>query len=410
MLAQELEFPRTAFDSYVKKCTFILSFLLSMPTPESSIAESVITVFGGGNGWGKKIASLAQDVAKFVRVIEKEASEGQQQEAVRSSDIIFLAAPDPEINAILHRIREHIGDASLLDCATNKSGFAATLQEIARGVSVCSTHPMVRSATHSRGQNVLLMPVGDRAEKAMVCARELYERLGMDIHLFEFEKHGELMVLLQAIPHLIQRVLLEVLGTGLDIRGMHLGDLTRFAPANFMMTELAMGRVATQRSDVSAGILCEALQTSFGKQIFQRMKDVMQDIEQASDKVQLENLFDRTIQSLDPDGNWRTVMQEKTDVILERTGNLKRRSCQVYAPNRPGILAQISNVLHLLFNIDMNALDSNIHLSEETGKEEVRFDIGLADKSCMDEQRLSAALNALGARITVIHDPRENDA
>lgn len=380
-----------------------------MKAPDTTLENSVISVFGGGAGWGKKIASSVEGVAKDVIIIEQENGVDEQQLSARSADIVFLATPDSEIDQILHTIRDDIGSAVLLDCATNKGDFADTLKEIAQHASVCSTHPMVRSETPSRGHNVILMPIGDHSGKAVAAASALYERLGMDIHMFDFENHKDLMVLLQTIPHLTQRVLIQSLAEGLEEKGMSLKDITRFAPANYMMTELGMGRVATQKPDVSAGIIAEGLKTSFGKSIFQRMKTALDDIQGADgDRSVLVGMFNSSVQKLDPEQNWRDEMLEKTDVILERTGNLKRRSCQIYAPNRPGVLAQITNILHLLFNIDMNALDSNIRVSA-SGDEEVRFDIGLADQSSMNEEGLRKALEAVGARITVIHEPESTD-
>ncbi|HWR95889.1 MAG TPA: prephenate dehydrogenase/arogenate dehydrogenase family protein, partial [Arenimonas sp.] len=172
-------------------------------------------VFGGGNGWGRRIAEALEGLSVKTRIIEKDASHVQIVQAIRQSTLVFIAIPDSAINPLLLEYGAMLDGKILIDCATNKAGFAETLQQLAgKGVSVCSTHPMAASTGALRGQNTLIMPVGAAAERAERAARAIYRKLGMHCEPFTFDRHTEAMVILQMLPHLVQRLFIETLGYG----------------------------------------------------------------------------------------------------------------------------------------------------------------------------------------------------
>jgi prephenate dehydrogenase len=332
-------------------------------------------------------------------VIEKDATPAQIHDAVAASTLVFLAAPDNLIDGILQALRPQLAGRSVIDCASNKSGFAATLEAIAAaGVSVCSTHPMVVSTTSPRGHNVLIMPVGAHAAPAVTAAEAIYAALGMTLERFEFERHGAAMVIVQMVPHLVQRILIQALGHGLSQAAMTIEDISRIAPANYLLAELGLGRVASQRPDVSAGVIAAALQEPFGRQIVADIRAMLTKILDAgARRDELTALFADSIATLDPDSAWREEMKLRTEAALIRLGNLRSRHFVVEAPNRRGVLRDILSILIDAHNIDMTALDSQVVL-DDAGVALARFEIGITDEH-VDFQRLASDLAAIGVRL-----------
>lgn len=365
-----------------------------------------VAVFGGGGLWGGLITEACSKQAKNVQVIEREATPEDAILAAQQNDVIFLAVPDIEINGILIEIRSFLGKSKvLLDCATNKSGFGDTLEQIAyEGTSICSTHPMVMpKKTATRGQTVIVMPLGENAQRATQIAKEVFGMMGMHPEQLDFHLHAETMVILQMVPHLVQRILIDAMGQGLSEKAMTIEDVSRLAPANYLLAELGVGRVGMQKPEVSAGIVATALQTRFGKKILGGMQRMLgQIIAAGEDREELANLFAEGVKLLDPNAKWRGQMTERTEAALIRLGNLRSCSCQIDAPNKQGVLRDILNIF-VRHEIDMTALDSQV-IYKDDGSSTARFDIGIADGTiCLDG--LIANLQKIGVELKLSHNP-----
>lgn len=365
-----------------------------------------VVVFGGGRGWGERIVGAFLQIIPKVQIIEKDATPDEVKRAVETNDVIFLAVPDPEINGILIETRNLlVKDKVILDCATNKNGFAYTLKDIANsGASVCSTHPMVMPEIPPRGQNVIFMPLGNKSQFATQVAEMVFsEMMGMNPAQLDFDQHTDVMVIMQMIPHLIHRILIDAMGHGIDDKGMTINDISRFAPANYMLAELGVGRVGIQKPSVSAGIIAPALQTKFGKKIFGAIQSNLgQIIAAGEDREELTDLFTEGVNRIDPDGTWRRQMKDRTEVALTRLGNLRSRSCQIEAPNKPGILRNVLNILHDKYSIDMTALDSQV-IPQINNSCIARFDIGINDCR-IDFEKLAADLKEIDCFLIVSDD------
>ena len=100
-------------------------------------------LFGGGNGWGKRIAETFVSLNCKTCIIEKDTTHDEIISAIQSSEIVFIAIPDSDIQSLLENYGDKFHDKIVLDCATNKSDFSDALIKLANtGVSVCSTHPI----------------------------------------------------------------------------------------------------------------------------------------------------------------------------------------------------------------------------------------------------------------------------
>jgi prephenate dehydrogenase len=367
---------------------------------DSTLQHASAVVFGGGAGWGRRVHEVLAQRARDVRIVEKDDAPASVAAAVAASTLVFFAIPDDEIDAALRAARAAMrAGTAVIDCASNKSGFKATLEQFAAmGMSVCSTHPMVVSTTPPRGHNVLIMPVGAAAQAATAAAREIYAALGMTLEPFAFDRHTDAMAIVQMVPHLVQRILIQALGHGLGEASMTVADISRIAPANYLLAELGLGRVAAQRPDVSAGIIATALQTDFGRQILLDIQAMLAAVASAGmQRDTLAQLFAYSVALLDPDGEWRREMRTRTEAALVRLGNLRSRRFVVEAPNRRGLLRDILALLIDAHDIDMTALDSQVVL-DDAGTVLARFEIGIGDEH-VDFARLAADLAGIGARL-----------
>lgn len=365
------------------------------------LQDSSVVVFGGGGGWGKRIVDAFEKLNYAVKIIETDNTPEEAKKAVENNNIIFLAVPDPQINGILIKTKSFlVKDKVILDCATNKIGFANTLSEIANsGASVCSTHPMIMPEISPRGHNVIFMPLGNKSEFATNVAKMVFsENMGMNSQQFDFDQHADLMVILQMVPHLIQRILIDAIGHGINDKDMTINDLAPLAPANYLLAELGIGRVAVQEPYNSAGIIESALQTKFGKKIFGGIQSNLDQINEAEDREELSNLLTQGVNRLDPDRMWRKQMTDRTEVALTRLGNLRGLSCKIEATNKPGILRDILNILHDKYSIDMTALDSQV-IHQDDGSSKVCFDIGI--NSRIDFKKLATHLNEIDCYLKV---------
>lgn len=346
----------------------------------ADVSTKTVSVIGGGNGWGKCIAETFASLQAKTIIIEIDATPQEIISSIQASDIIFIAIPDSDINLLIENYGDQFRGKILLDCATNKSGFSEALNKLTeKDVSVCSTHPMAASNGALRGQNVLIMPIGSNVELAENIARQIYHQLGMHCELFDFSQHTELMVIVQMLPHVMQRLTIDVLAQGLLQQDISIESLSYLTSANYLLSELGIGRVAVQRADVSAGIIATALQEPFGQQCLERLQSNIQQIKRCNgSRDALTIQFNQSVQQLDPSGQWRLQMAEKTEAALIRLGNLRSRFLTIQAPNRIGMLRDILSVL-ANHQIDMTALDSQL-LNHADGNEYVNFDIAISNE------------------------------
>src|SRR4249919_530375 len=108
---------------------------------DTSLTNASAVVFGGGAGWGRRVHDALVHLVRDVCVIEKESTPAEIDQAVRASQLIFFAVPDNLVNGILGALSDRLSGKIVIDCASNKSGFARTLKQVAlSGASVCSTH------------------------------------------------------------------------------------------------------------------------------------------------------------------------------------------------------------------------------------------------------------------------------
>lgn len=367
-----------------------------------------VLVIGGGNGWGEKIAKAFEKDNHNVQILEIEDSKSKDyplnyQKAIDDNDIIFIAVQDNIIDNILKDTRDFLTkDKILLDCASNKLHFKKSLIDIAfSGASVCSTHPMVKPEISSRGHNVIFMPLGgDNSKKAEEVAERVYVKmLGMNSEFLNIELHADYMIIVQMVPHLIQRILIDALGRSLKDKKLKVDKTSRIASANYMLSELGFGRVGSQETKSSAGIIETALKTPFGMKVVGGIiSNLGQIISDGDERLKLETLFDEGMTLLDPDEIWRSEMEVSTNTMLTRIGNLRRLSCKIKANDEPQILLKILTIVSIDFKINMTALDSDIDNDDKAAIFEIGIDDSI-DGSNINYKELANSLRSINCSL-----------
>jgi prephenate dehydrogenase len=363
--------------------------------------EKSIVVLGAGNGWGQRIFAEQGKFTNNIQMIEIDTPAKEAEALIRNSQIIFLAIPDDLISDKIDELMKiGLHGKILLDCATNKHGFSGKLKELDKlGISVCSTHPMIGSKSPLRGQNVLIMPIGDNSIDAKNIAIEIFSAMEMKIKEFQFDNHSNAMVILQMVPHLTQRILIDALGEALlSQESMNVATLSEIGTGNYFLTELGIGRVAIQDPKVSAGIIETALKQEFGISVIGRMLSMLSEIliagtSQEKSRKELKDIFQKSVDTLDPTNEWREKMAADTKATLIRLVNRKNHGFVLESPNKQGILAHILKVVALDHQIDMTAIDSEVLPNHKAS-----FTIGTDGKyETLDE--LASDLSKLGVDI-----------
>jgi prephenate dehydrogenase/acetolactate synthase regulatory subunit len=310
------------------------------------------------------------------------------------AEILILATPIDQIAATIEQIRNHLdGTKILVDVASLKRDFRLMLDDVAHetDVSAASTHPMTKPDLPSlRGQNALIMPVGDGAEGATQFATDLFSHLEMRIHNIALDVHDTLMLILQSVPHLVGQMLCHIFADFCHAHGISMRELHELGSPHSHLMELAFGRTMTVDANLSAGLI---MQGEGGESPAFRMVQSALDAMRAAAKG---NTLPATIaehrQHLDPDKSWLQRMRRTTDTILVRLGNLRMCSLRIEADHdRPGLLGDILNVFRH-HGFDLNAIDSLPSTRHALG---VHFEIGVKSQP-IDWELLQSDLSSLG--------------
>jgi prephenate dehydrogenase len=322
------------------------------------------------------------------------------KKAIRESDsILFAVTPDEQINAIA---AEHAGEFHkgqvCLECSTTKLQIARTLLDFdGRGLSVCSIHPGARADLPARGQNMLIMPVGQHGAAAEQQARELAALLEMiPIDFVRFEQHAKAMAIIQAMDHALQRAKIETLRKLLPLFGFTLEEVMQMAFANTRINMLGTGRVGIQQG-VSAKIIREAQALPETRKVLETLISSLHGMQDA-DATVLTAAFQADMEAIDPAGLWRRQMLSRTSSVLEQMANLDIKGITIYSPrNEPGVLEEITHVLRVN-GINITAITSH-NLEPEEGRPGVIFHMGIDEKCVFDMQKLTADLAAINVAI-----------
>lgn len=328
-----------------------------------------VAVFGGAGNMGGLTVELFRDLGHPTVVVDpKDSNPPTPAEAIESSRIIFFSVlPIERIGKIILDNEDLFDERHIvLDNATIKRPLRDAYQRLlARGVSICSTHPLCKHDQPLYGQKALKMPVGEKAAEATMIGDSLYRNAGMKVIDFDFDKHDTSMLAVQ-IPHIVQRVM----GRTFEKMGVDVKFLQKIATANFQLYELSVWRTLIQDPYISALIVANFHESPEGLEIIDKMRTSFEEIIGETDRDKLAASFQSTYDNLGG-AEIGPVMNERTITVLERLANLARRSFTfAITDDKAGSL--VRRLIPIARRrVSITAVDSH------RSKEQTRFDIGI---------------------------------
>lgn len=352
--------------------------------------DKTAAIFGGEGNMGKITVEMFQQLGfETISVDPTNPESLTPAEAIERSKVVFFSVlPIEVINEIVTQNSGLFDNHMVLDNASVKEPFADAFKELdARGISVCSTHPMTKHDQPLHGQKVLILEVGNNAARARELAEALYKNAGMVTIPLSFESHDASMAVVQLVPHLVMRAV----GRVFEKKGVDIQSILKFAPANFQLFNLSMWRTLVQDPEISSTVIASLQKQPTGSNLGRDIQEAIEEIVEQEDQVSLTRLFEGTAATLGKN-NLGEKMNETTITVIERLANIDAKSVIVEVKkDKPGLLRTLLFPFEEL-GINLTAIDSH---KSNAG---VRFDIGIDESTCTPDvlAKLSIALGVMG--------------
>lgn len=356
-----------------------------------------VAVIGGEGNMGKVTVELFQSLGyQAISSDTKNPESPSIPDAISGSKIVFFSVlPVEEIERIVAEAEdvftpEHI----VMDNASVKKPLVDAFRKLeAKGVSICSTHPLCKHDQPLHGQKALILDVGSNSQQAVEIAERLYRNAGMVTIPLSFEDHDRTMTVVQLVPHLVMRSI----GTALEKSGVDMQKLREIAPANFQLFNLSLWRTLVQDPRISATIVSNLARSEEGQLLAERIELAIAETLATKGQDELASIFEQAYSGLNQGGIGQT-MNEATTTVLERLANLEVKSMIVEAKgDRAGLLRDIL----LPFEeqgISLTAIDSH------KLKDGIKFELGIDETTSTPESIMAtvAALQKTGCSVTHI--------
>lgn len=321
--------------------------------------------------------------------------------------IIFIAADLPEIRGILLHIRARLRERQIIiDTGSSKRDYVDILHSIdaSGSAQAGSIHAMAKPPPEIpswRGQNGIVCTISERSRDAEDLGVALFTQEQMFIHKMRLEEHDRMMHQIQGKPHFLQTGACAAMGEGLPETGT-VESLENIGSPNFELFMLSVGRGATLSAALQADLITSMASSPEGlgdlRRTIAQLQHILDlathDVHRPATERQLPAFIEAARAKLDPTRQWRKRMEVKTNTIVVRLANIRKRSLRLTAMHdRKGLLKEICSIL-VSHGIDMNAIDSLPGKLPET----VDFEIGRRDAIEVNMERLQGDL----ARIEVL--------
>ena len=361
------------------------------------LQENQVVVIGGEGNMGKVTVELFQSLGyQAIASDTKNPDSPSATDVIGNSKIVFFSVlPVEEISRIVAEAEdiftpEHI----VMDNASVKKPLIDAYKRLeAKGVSICSTHPLCKHDQPFHGQKALILDVGSNSQQAAEIAERLYRNAGMVTIPLSFEDHDRTMTVVQLVPHLVMRSI----GSALEKSGVDMQKLREIAPANFQLFNLSMWRTLVQDPRISATLISNLVRSEEGQFLAERIESAIAETLSTKEQDELAGIFGQTYSSLNQDGIGKT-MNEDTTIVLERLANLDVKSMTVEVKgDRSGLLREVL----LPFEeqgISLTAIDSH------RSREGIRFELGVDETTSSPESILAtvSALQKMGCSVVEI--------
>jgi prephenate dehydrogenase len=361
--------------------------------------ENTVAIFGGSGNMGQLAAGFFQKSGYKIIISDPKAKNSiSPEDTITQADILYFSIyPTSTTITILESLKNKLQpNHCILDNASVKQGLEGIYTQLDnKGVSVCSTHPLIKHDQPPYGQKTLIMPFGKNSKKATTIAERIHQDNGMKTITIPFAEHDDLMATAQLIPHLIMRAIWHTM----QKNSISLENLISLAPANLQLFLLSMFRTVIQDPKISSSIIKNLLKQEKGKQLSESFKHTIQDFISTIDENQLTELFASEF-DLSQQKKFKDIMNESTTVALERLNNLNARSIIIEVDHdKPGLLRKILLPFEQN-NISLTAIDSHKTIDK------LKFEIGLDPQTYTPEsvKKTAAQLKALGYKVSLSND------
>jgi prephenate dehydrogenase len=358
--------------------------------------ENTVAIFGGSGNMGQLAAGFFQKSGYAVIISDpRDQNSISSDQAITQANILYFSIyPTSTTITILEFLKDQLQPSHcILDNASVKQGLEDIYTQLDnKGISVCSTHPLIKHDQSPYGQKTLILPFGKNSAKATSIAEKIHTANGMKTITLPFSQHDDLMATAQLIPHLIMRATWHTM----QKNGISIESLISLAPANLQLFLLSMFRTVIQDPKISASIIKNLLQQEKGKQLSNSFKETIQEFINTSDEKQLTELFEAEF-NLQQQEKFKGIMNESTTVALERLNNLNARSIIIEVDHdKPGLLRKILLPFEQN-NISLTAIDSQKTIDK------LKFEIGLDPQTFTPEsiKKTARELESLGYKVTL---------
>lgn len=368
-------------------------------TLESEQYRNRVAVIGGLGRMGAVTRRIFEQ-AGFTPLISdiKDPRTVSAREAISQSSVVFFSVlPIEEVGKIIQTTSDvFVETHHVLDNASLKNPLREGYEMLdQKGVSICSTHPLCKEDQPLPGQTVLILPFGQKPEAATNIAEKVHKEVGMILMRVDFDRHDFHSRLTQFLPHVDN----WAVGLVLSANNVDMELLDAMATANSRLFYLSKWRTWVQPPEISATIIRGILNLPEGGKILDDLVGSIERIRAESGEPQrLEETLTDVAKSLDPSGERRSVMNDRTIVILELLANLNQHSITIEIEgDRPGLLLD-ALALFKTAGINLNAIASH---KTETGW---RFGIGI--QSGEITPRIREELLRLSYHVTELRTPQ----
>lgn len=199
--------------------------------PFGKVVVYGVGLIGGSFARGLKRAGACAQVVGMDRSVEHleralalgviDAIGGATEEVIRDADLVLLAVPVAQTQAILAAILPHLGEHTIVTDAGSTKGDVVAAARRALGERVrqfVPGHPIAGRESNGpeaavddlyRGKKVVLAPLAENAEAAIARVAQAWSACGALVHRLTPEQHDGVFAAVSHLPHLLAYALVD---------------------------------------------------------------------------------------------------------------------------------------------------------------------------------------------------------
>lgn len=271
--------------------------------------QKTVAVIGAKGGMGRMFSRLFKDFGHAVLDVDVDSALSPI-EATKLADVVLVAVPITETEALIREIGPYVQSESLLmDLTSIKTGPMRAMMESTQA-SVLGTHPMFGPKVHAlQGQRMAICP--GRGEAWQTWVEELLIARGLHLAHASPEEHDRVMAVVQLLNHFET----QVMGLTLARLNRPLSDSLRFSSPAYLLELYVTARHFSGASELYGPILMDNPEVEAMTQAFQSAAAELSEILVRGDFQAFEGLF-REVRAYF--GDFTEEAQEQSGFLIDR--------------------------------------------------------------------------------------------